>query len=222
MISLEQFGKAYHKPLFSDLNIDFPDGQVHFLMGKNGCGKTTLFKCIAGLERFEGKISFNGKFLRDVRQDLFVLWDNPPFYGGLSGVQNLMQLSDGHANKHHAIEAAERFLDMETLKRKVKTYSYGQRKKLALALMDILQPNFILMDEISNGLDIDAMQVLQRYITEQKAGRTIILTGHQFAFYQHIADCVYVKKNQTLRQVDFDRNDQTGLERIYHEEFDES
>ncbi len=73
------------------------------------------------------------------------------------------------------------------------------------------------MDEISNGLDIDTMRSLEKNICDLAKDSTIILTGHQFAFYQHIADNVFVKKGETLIQVDYDKNNNIGLEAIYDE-----
>ena len=112
---------------------------------------------------------------------------------------------------------AQDYLPDKTLKRKVKTYSYGQKKKLSLILLDILKPKYILMDEISNGLDIDTMEMLQNKIDNIKNESTIILTGHQFNFYQKIADNVFVKNNDKIIKVEYDKNDPSSLEKIYHE-----
>lgn len=222
MIVLEKFSKEYKKKIFVDTSISFFDNAVNFIMGKNGCGKTTLFKCIVGLEKFDGRILFDGKNIDEIRKEIFVLWDDTPFYQELSGIDNLILLSSKQINKDVAIEAAELYLDRSTVKQKVKNYSYGQKKKLTLALLDIEKPKYILMDEISNGLDVDMMKLLADKITELKKDRTVILTGHQFSFYQHVADNVFIKKGENIFQVKYDKGNYSNLEKIYNEEFNQN
>ncbi len=186
-------------------------------MGKNGCGKTTLFKCISGLEEYEGEITFDNHPLKTIRDRLYVLWDDTPFYQKLSGIDNLYILCENKVTKREITDIASEYIDYSILKRPVKSYSYGQKKKLALVLLNILKPKYILMDEISNGLDVDTMNALEKNICDLAKNATIILTGHQFAFYQHIADNVFVKKDETLIKVDYDKNTNIGLEEIYNE-----
>lgn len=217
MISLNDFEKQYDQLLFSNANTIFPSNEINFLMGKNGCGKTTLFKCLSGLENYKGTILYDDKNLNEIRDELFVLWDDTPFYLKLSGYDNLILFSEKKEKRSQIIKMAQDYLPDKTLKRKVKTYSYGQKKKLSLILLDILKPKYILMDEISNGLDIDTMEMLQNKIDNIKNESTIILTGHQFNFYQKIADNVFVKNNDKIIKVEYDKNDPSSLEKIYHE-----
>ncbi len=218
MIKLENFSKKYKKCIFSNTSITFPDNCINFIMGKNGCGKTTLFKCISGLEDYEGTITFDNKPINRIRDELFILWDDTPFYPKLSGLNNIYLLCEDKIDKQEIADIASSFIDYSTLKRPVKTYSYGQKKKLALVLLNILKPKYILMDEISNGLDVDTMKMLEKNIFDLSKDSTIILTGHQFTFYQHIADNVFVKKGDNLIQVEYDKNTNIGLEAIYNEE----
>ncbi|MBE6847164.1 MAG: ATP-binding cassette domain-containing protein [Oscillospiraceae bacterium] len=165
MIELKQFEKHYgKKTLYETTNLTIPHNAISFLMGKNGCGKTTLLKCIAGLESYEGEILFDGKPLPEVRDQLLVIWDDSPCFSNLNGLQNLELLCEGRKPKKAITEAGERYLGLDVLRRKVKTYSYGQKKKLMLALADLLEPAYLVMDEISNGLDVDMMDELAEHL----------------------------------------------------------
>ncbi|HBI85154.1 MAG TPA: ABC transporter ATP-binding protein [Ruminococcus sp.] len=217
MIKLVDFQKQYkHTAIYAPTNIVFPSNSISFLMGKNGCGKTTLLKCIGMLEGYSGEILFDGKHLPEVRNQCMIIWDDSPCFHNLSGMQNLMILSDGHYSKKEIRQTADRYLDDSVLKRKVKSYSYGQRKKLMLILADLLKPTYLIMDEISNGLDIDMMDSLASHLKDLKNHCTIILTGHQFAFYEKIAEHIFVKNKTTITEIPPDEYAVQTLEEIYH------
>lgn len=217
MIELVNFKKQYSdKALYTNTNSIFPDNSISFLMGSNGCGKTTLLKCIAGLEHYEGEIKFDSKPLNEVRKDCFVIWDDTPFFNNLNGIRNLFIMSESKKTKKEIVSIAEKYIDTKTLHRKVKTYSYGQKKKLALALADILSPEFLIMDEISNGLDIDMMNDLAKHLIALKNNTTILLTGHQFSFYEKIAEHIFLKKNDTIYYISPEERSNRSLEEIYH------
>ena len=112
-------------------------------------------------------------------------------------------------------EVALTYIDEKLLKRRVRTYSYGQKKKLALALAKILDSEVLIMDEISNGLDYDTMLELQQRLKLLSKGRTIILTGHQFAFYEKLYDDLFLIKEGKLLKADI--ADKKSLEEVYIE-----
>lgn len=217
MIELINFSKKYgKKELYKKQNLVFPNNSISFLMGKNGCGKTTLLKCIAGLEDYKGDILFDKRSLDNVREKCFVIWDDTPFFNNLSGLKNLFLLSEQRKSKKEIIMIAEKYIERHTLNRKVKTYSYGQRKKLSLAFCEILSPEYIIMDEISNGLDIDMMDELAQYFDELKKNTTILLTGHQFSFYEKIAEHIFFKKDKEVEYIPPEARNGRRLEEIYH------
>lgn len=218
MIELKQFEKNYkNNLLYSSTNLIFPNHAISFIMGSNGCGKTTLLKCIAGLEDCKGTILFDGKTLDEVRSRCFVIWDDTPCFSNLTGIQNIKILSEVKSNSEIA-KAAAKYLDYSVLKQKVKSYSYGQKKKLMLAVADLLQPDYLIMDEISNGLDVDMMDELAEHLNKMKAHTTILLTGHQFAFYEKVAEHVFVKRGNSLFYVSPDMRASRTLEEIYHDQ----
>lgn len=218
MIEVRKVGKKYTKHiLFEDTNICLRDGKISFLLGKNGIGKTTFVKCMFELERHEGIFLFDGKKVNEVRNKSWVIWDDTPFYTNLTGMENLIILSEGVLKKEIENIATE-YLNKDVLKRRVKSYSYGQRKKLSLILVEIMKPQYLIMDEISNGLDYETMCFLKEKLKIWSKDINIFLTGHQFGFYNDIVDDVYFFDKKTIKLYceDFQENEK-NLEDIYNE-----
>lgn len=205
MITIAQLSKKYgKKTILEHANIVFPDHKINFILGKNGVGKTTLYKCILDLENYDGQIETKGR--------IYCIYDEQPFYTNLTGYDNiklykLMYAIDTTTAIDHSL------LEVELLKKKVKHYSYGQRKKLALLLVDIVQPRILLLDEASNGLDYDTIKYLKRKLMEWKERLTVVITGHQLDFYNTIVDNVFIMKAGNLIEIE-DAHDHT-LEDIY-------
>lgn len=218
MVELKDFVKKYRKRLILNCeSVCFESGKISFLMAPNGAGKTTLIKCITALERYDGEIRICNKKNTDNLKECFIVWDDCPFFNDLSGLKNLLIFSEDKMNKDRIIQVALKYFDEELLKRRVKTYSYGQRKKLALVLAEILDPSVLIMDEISNGLDFDSMLELQERLKKLSvAERTIILTGHQLGFYEKIYDDLYLIKDCMIVKSDVAK--EKTLEEVYCEE----
>ena len=193
IISVFNVSKNYgNNTIFKDVNIVFPDKKINFILGRNGVGKTTLYKCILGLENYDGLIETDGR--------IYCVYDEQPFYLNLSGLDNI-ELYKAMYNITEISAIDNSFLDMELLKKKVKHYSYGQRKKLALLLADIIHPRIILLDEASNGLDYETIKYLKSRLMKWKEDLTVLVTGHQLDFYNSVVDNVYVMKEGKLVEV---------------------
>lgn len=217
MIELKDFSKSYGSNcVIKECSFTIPDKTVSFFMGPNGAGKTTLIKCLAGLEDYSGKIYVNDLPIERSECNMLTIWDDCPFYNNMSGLDNLFVMSETNLKAKDIISIAEQYLSRDLLKRKVKTYSYGQRKKLGLALQKIINPEIIIMDEISNGLDIDAMKQLRNNIAKIAKGKTVILTGHQFSFYEGLVKEIYIFKDGIIKNVTNEyAGENGGLEKIY-------
>lgn len=211
MISVKDFSKKYRKKVIIEpSSFDIRSNRITFLMGENGAGKTTLIKCLAGLEEYQGDIRYG-----EGRKSTLVIWDDTPFYSNLTGLQNLYILGEEKQSKDRMHLFAEAYLSKETLKRKVQTYSYGQRKRLALALVEILKPDYLFMDEITNGLDYDTIRFLKTRITKWAEKMTLFLTGHHLDFYNELVeDVLFIREKHIIFIKDF-RNREKELEHIY-------
>ncbi len=220
MIELKELSKNYRNTVILEkCNSVFEDGRISFIMGKNGCGKTTLIKCMCDLESFSGDILFDGRKLdTDTRKSFLTVWDDCTFYQNLSGIDNLMLLDDEHNkhNKEDIKQIALNYLSPEKLKKKVGRYSYGQKKLLSLALVELMHPKILIMDEITNGLDYSALKRLKVRIKEWKKDSLIILTGHNLDFYTAVADDLFILKDQKI--VKSEKSDKNFGD-IYDKEF---
>ncbi len=210
MIKLRKFSASYkNKMIFDNINLDIPDRGINFLMGKNGSGKTTLIKCILDFMEYKGDINIS--FPKYNTKNLFVIFDDSALYNKLSGVENIMQFAS--CDKQTAVFFAEKYLHEDILIKPAKSYSYGERKKIFLSILEILKPKIIIMDEVSNGLDYETMILLKEKIKEFSKDSLILVTGHQFEFYKNIVERVFVINNKSIEQVDM--NDYNSLEEIY-------
>lgn len=186
-------------------------------MGENGAGKTTLLKCLLKLEPFEGGILYDGETLEAVRSKVHVIYDDSPFYNHLSGYQNIKLLINKPAGKEELEQLSQKFLSRALLKKKVKTYSYGQKKKLALMIAALNKPSYLFLDEISNGLDYRSMMELQELINDWSSRMTIVAAGHQFEFYSSIVDQLYVLKDGSAIHIDNFKTNGAELGDVYKE-----
>ncbi len=221
MIKLINFGKYYNNQvILKDVNLEIPDNKITFIMGKNGAGKTTLVKCLLGLEEYVGQIQYNsGIPQEESTRRMLAIWDEFPFYDGMTGINNLYVFSEGLKSQKEIFKIAQKYLGKEILKRKVKNYSYGQRKKLSLILIEILEPKIVIMDEVSNGLDYETMVYLKKYIRELAKSATVVLMGHQFEFYNDLIEEMIIIKNGSVKILEKDfQNSGYQLEEMYEEE----
>lgn len=164
MVKFVNFAKYYNnQAILKDVNLEIADNKITFIMGKNGAGKTTLVKCMLGLEDYTGEIRYDlGVSENEEKKRILAIWDEFPFYDGMTGLNNLYVFSEGLKSQREILQIAQKYLGKEILKRKVKSYSYGQRKKLSLILVEILEPQIVVMDEVSNGLDYETMVYLKK------------------------------------------------------------
>ena len=221
MISIKNFSKQYKKKIiFDQVLCDFKNDRISFLMGKNGSGKTTLIKCLMGMETGIGEFLFDGQEINaEIRKDILILWDDCPFYTNLSGLQNLILFDNGQHKRTEICQTAEEFLSNEILKSRLKNYSYGQKKKLGLALIQILRPKILIMDEITNGLDYSTLKLLNKKLIEWKKDNIVILTGHHLEYYNNVIDDLFILSDNKINEYSGDfKSSGLSLEEIYEKQ----
>ena len=178
------------------VSLNFEKGQIHGLVGRNGSGKTVLFKCICGLMTLtEGEILINGEPIRPAKaQNIGVIIENPGFIGAKSGIKNLCYLAAlrGTITKEQSAETMRRVgLDPESRKH-VSKYSLGMRQRLGIAQAIMENPDILILDEPMNGLDNTGVQDIRTLLLELKAqGKTILLASHNREDISVLCDTVH-------------------------------
>lgn len=93
MLKLENVCKKYDREILKNLNVEFEKNKINYIYGRNGIGKTTLFKCIVGLEDFEGKIEGLPE-----KEKIYYIEEGNPLYNNLSGMDNIKLLTSKYNN----------------------------------------------------------------------------------------------------------------------------
>lgn len=201
--------KRYGRTLaLHDLDLEIVRGEVFGYLGPNGAGKTTTLRLLMGLLRpTAGSAQIDGLDTWaesvGVRRRVGYLSGEPALYGRMSGRQHVDFL--GHLRKAQTSAAADRFAErlVLDLDRPAQELSKGNRQKLALVLALMAEPELLVLDEPTGGLDPLAQQEFYAILQEHKAsGRTVLLSSHVLSEVQRIADRVGVLRAGELIAVD--------------------
>ena len=182
----------------NDVNISFEKGKIHGIVGRNGSGKTVLFKCICGLMHpEEGVILVNGKRVGrdvDMPEDIGAIIEAPGFLPNYSGYKNLRFLANirRKIGKEEILSVLKTVgLDPESRKH-VGKYSLGMRQRLGIAQAIMEDPEILILDEPMNGLDNAGVQDIRALLLELKAqGKTILLASHNHEDIAALCDTVH-------------------------------
>ena len=184
--------------VLKNVSISFEKGQIHGIVGRNGSGKTVLFKCICGLMHpEEGVIFVNGKRVGrdvDMPEDIGAIIEAPGFLPNYSGYKNLRFLANirRKIGKEEILNVLKTVgLDPESRKH-VGKYSLGMRQRLGIAQAIMEDPEILILDEPMNGLDNAGVQDIRALLLELKAqGKTILLANHNHEDIAALCDTVH-------------------------------
>lgn len=207
------------KQILRGLNLTIGEGEVHAVMGPNGCGKSTLAKVLIGDSAYKvtsGSATFNDRSLFDLEpheralEGLFLAFQSPPAIPGVSNLDflraavNAQRASTGEPELD-VIEfyglATEKLTELKInpdfLNRNVNEgFSGGERKRNEMLQMALLQPKLAILDEIDSGLDIDALKDVADAIAQVRASdskRSLLVVTHFERFLNYVdADHVHV------------------------------
>ncbi len=182
-----------------DLDLAVRSGDIYGFLGSNGSGKTTTVRCLLGLVLpTSGKIELFGQEMPKasgvVLERVGALVEGPAAYGHLSGLANLMlldasgktpagPLGGGRRDRRDRASHALGLVGLQSVgRRPVRGYSLGMRQRLGLAAAMLRQPELLVLDEPTNGLDPSGIREIRELLgTLHDAGTTIFLSSHLLA-----------------------------------------
>ena len=198
------------KQILSGLSLDVPAGEVHAIMGPNGAGKSTLSYVLTGRDGYEvtgGGVTLAGKDLLEMDPEeraaagVFLSFQYPleipgvPTMTFLKTALNAQRKARGEEEmkapeflKKSRALAAELKMKPEMLKRPLNVgFSGGEKKRMEIFQMMMLEPNFIVMDETDSGLDVDALRIVADGVNKLRSpDRGMLIITH----YQRLLDYI--------------------------------
>lgn len=189
------------KDLVRDVNIHVKKGEIYGFLGPNGAGKTSVMKLVTNLWKpTEGEVWLFGEKLTPVSYDVLKrmgsMIEFPGFYDHMSGAENL-QLHCEYMG-YHTPGRVEHALEMlglaEAAAKPVKSYSLGMKQRLGIARAVICQPELLVLDEPTNGLDPAGMKQIRDLFRKlcSEYGTTIFISSHILSEIESIADTIGV------------------------------
>lgn len=190
LVTVEEVGKSFgSKVALQGISFAVPAGQICGLLGPNGAGKTTLFRLLMGiLKATQGTLRVDGldvfESRVEVKRLIGFLPDEPVFYSYLSGRETLELSAAMHGLDVEAtlrrLNPLIKQLDLSAdLYNYAEDYSRGMKKKLGLLLALLHEPKLLILDEPTNGLDVESTQVFYEVVRGAAArGTTILFSTH--------------------------------------------
>jgi len=215
--------------ILKDFNLEIKDGEIHALMGVNGAGKSTLVKALSGhydTNITSGTITYNGKDVRSLKPEdranegMFLSFQSPVEVPGVNNnyflktavnakrvYQGLEELDAREFMVYLKEKMAKYGLDSSLLKRGLNEgFSGGEKKRNELMQLLLLDPNFIMLDEIDSGIDVDALKSVSKVINGMfNEKKSVLMITH----YDRLLELIkphfvhIIKKGKIVRTGDY-------------------
>ncbi len=200
------------------VSFEIGKGRTGALIGSSGSGKTTLLKCVVGLEKCDaGHVALEGMRFVSTRASWFqpntiasrigLVFQDYNLWGTMTAFENLTLplvrvkgVSSAEA-RDRALTLARRFRLEHLLDRPTHRLSGGERQRFALLRAVLLEPQVLLLDEITAALDVEMRCAVMEMLWELSAsGMTMLLVSHEISFVRHIADTVFFLRDGVLAE----------------------
>jgi ABC-2 type transport system ATP-binding protein len=202
-ISIDGLTKSYGETVAVDnMSLSIPKGSIFGLLGTNGAGKSTTFKCVLGLAHAtSGSISFNGsRLVPELFERMSYVPERCALYEWMTGAEHLeLQRRSFH---YYDAKRANQLMELFYLdaKKKIGKYSKGQQTAMALVLAFSTHPEILVLDEPSAGLDpVHQRHVLDLLIDSAAGGATVVFSSHQIGQVERAADRVAIMHRGVVR-----------------------
>ena len=214
------FASTDNLPILKGVNIQIKAGEIHAIMGRNGCGKSTLSKIIAGHPSYEvtgGEIKLSGNDIKDLEPEeraqagIFLGFQYPIEIPGVSNLE-FLRVATNARRKFLNKDELDTFEFEDLVKEKLdivkmepsflsrsinQGFSGGEKKRNEILQMALLEPEIAILDETDSGLDIDALRIVASGIKKiaNKDSAIILITHYQRLLDEIKPDFVHVMAN---------------------------
>ncbi|MBD7911605.1 ABC transporter ATP-binding protein [Clostridium cibarium] len=204
--------KKYNQTkVLNNVNITIKKGRIYGFVGQNGAGKTTVMRIISGLSIADsGYIEMFGvsdrKGLIEERKRMGSMIETPAFYPYMTAYENIeaARIAYGIPSKDSSEKALVAVGLQDTGKKKVQDFSMGMKQRLGIAISILNEPEFLVLDEPTNGLDPISMIEIRDLIASLARDKniTILISSHILEqLYQLVTDYIIIHKGQILRTI---------------------
>jgi ABC-2 type transport system ATP-binding protein len=204
MLEIEGLRKSFGgKPALQDVTFSVEEGEVFGLLGHNGAGKSTTLGILLGMITPDaGETRIGGipvqKNRSEALRQVGAIFESPGFYDYLSGYQNLRLLTSysGGVTKAEIDAVVNRVEMQDRIHSKVSSYSHGMRQRLALAQALLPEPEVLLLDEPTDGLDPEGIKWFRDFVLglRNERGMTILFNSHLLSEVEQMCDRVVILK----------------------------
>ena len=203
VIRVEHLSKQFTEVKAVDaLSFSVDKGEVYGFLGQNGAGKSTTIRMLLTLiQPTAGSITIFGKNIQTHRREILLkigaIIEKPDLYKYLTGLQNLKisaQLSGIHPGSQQLMDQLEKVGIAERANSKVKTFSQGMKQRLGIACALIHDPELIILDEPTNGLDPQGIADIRNLILylSKEENKTVFVSSHLLSEIELIADSMLI------------------------------
>ena len=193
------------KEVLDQIDLHLPPSQIIGLVAPNGVGKSTLIQILSGHLRNNGiLVSYQGKnYTTDtlfMRQHIVKMPDQSELYDELNGIEHLNFYASMWKVASGTVQTVIEQLKMEDyIHHKVGEYSLGMRQRLCFALVLVTKADYMLVDEVMNGLDPDNVELISRVLRQlRNEGKTVVMASHLLNNLDSIADKIYFIKEKRI------------------------
>lgn len=187
--------------ILNKVSFELGRGEIVGLIGPNGAGKTSIMKILVGLTRnYTGEVDVSGV------KDIGCMIETPNFYPYNTGYQNLMYFAKlNGVGKKKVVELLELLGLTDAANKNVKAYSLGMRQRLGIAQALLKDPDVLILDEPTNGLDPEGIYEIREYIRKiaNEKNITVLISSHLLGELEKMCDrAIIIKKGEVIQFMD--------------------
>lgn len=223
IVEVKNISKKYNnKTIFSNISIEIKRGKITCIVGKNGIGKSTLIKCILGVEKIDsGEIVLNHINIQNWKREYFnnvgVQFQNASFQKTITVYDVCKEMALMYENVQNIDDLLREFGLFDFRYKRVIHLSGGQCQKLKCVLALLANPDILFFDEPTAGLDMESrMQILQKFkALSKKQHKSLIVVSHYIEEVAFLADeLLIIESLNKIRKICFSENKEENYKKL--------